>query len=143
MTTLTCRWNGDGRLRRTRLLSVKCRTPESMSNESPGAMRPRFFPPLLLSAALVLLLTPPHARAEVSETRIEYEADGVKLVGYLYAEQASARRSPAVLVFSDWMGLGRFPKEKAKELAKAGYPAFAADVYGGGMLAKDQKEAAG
>src|SRR5207245_2505375 len=42
----------------------------------------------------------------------------------------------------DWMGPGKFAKDKAEELAKQGYVAFAVDVYGKGVRPKNTEEAA-
>ena len=48
---------------------------------------------------------------------------------------------PGVLVVHDWMGLGDFAKAKADALARLGYTAFAADVYGKGVRPANGKEA--
>jgi dienelactone hydrolase len=45
------------------------------------------------------------------------------------------------VVFPEWWGLNDYPKMRADMLAKLGYVAFAADVYGNGLVAKDTTEA--
>lgn len=52
------------------------------------------------------------------------------------------KKLPVVVLFPDWMGNGEFLLNKAKEISKLGYVAFAVDVYGDGKVAKDATEAA-
>src|SRR5690606_30406202 len=47
-----------------------------------------------------------------------------------------------VLIVHDWMGPSDFTRDRARELAKLGYVAFAADIYGKDVRPKDQKQAA-
>jgi len=88
-----------------------------------------------------LLLSTTAAKAEVKENRIDYKQGNTKLIGYSYADEALTGPRPGVLVFSDWMGVGPFAKERGKQLAAMGYRAFVADVYGNGKFAADTKEA--
>ena len=97
----------------------------------------------LLVAVLISLasVTPVSAFAEVTETKVEYKADDTIMVGYFYSDSAVKGDAPAILVFSDWLGVGDFAKERAKELAAKGYRAFVADIYGGAKLASGPSEA--
>jgi dienelactone hydrolase len=71
---------------------------------------------------------------------IEYAAAETKLEGYLaYPESAAGR--PGVVVFHDWMGLGPDPKKRADMLARLGYVALAADLYGKGVRPANAGEA--
>lgn len=81
------------------------------------------------------------ASAEITERRVEYRDGTSPLIGYFYSDSTATVKLPAVLVFSDWMGIGEFAKDRAKRLVGLGYSAFVADIYGGGHQAKDQKEA--
>jgi len=94
-----------------------------------------------MAAVAVFLNIAATARAEVTETKIEYAEGPTKLVGFLYADDKNTGAVPGVLVFSDWMGVGSFAKEKARELAGLGYAAFVADIYGEGHEAKNPDEA--
>lgn len=47
-----------------------------------------------------------------------------------------------VLVVHDWMGLGEGTRHKADDLARLGYVAFAADIYGKGVRPANSGEAA-
>jgi dienelactone hydrolase len=92
-------------------------------------------------ACLLLALPVAVARAEVIEKRVEYKEGSTRLVGFLYGDDSQKTKLPGVIVFSDWMGVGTFAKDRARELAALGYRAFVADVYGEGKQAKDQTEA--
>ncbi|MEI6085385.1 MAG: dienelactone hydrolase family protein [Verrucomicrobiota bacterium] len=71
---------------------------------------------------------------------IEYKQGDTTCEGYLAGDTAAGKR-PAVLIVHDWMGLGKFSMAKADELAKLGYVAFAADIYGKGVRPNGPKEA--
>src|SRR2546427_630319 len=70
---------------------------------------------------------------------VEYKQGDVACEGYLAGDTGG--RHPAVLIVHDWMGLGKFSIAKADELAKLGYVAFAADIYGKGVRPANPKEA--
>lgn len=70
------------------------------------------------------------APAAVQSKKVEYKYDGVAFAGELYWDDASKEKRPGVLVFHEWWGLDGHAKAKAEELAKLGYVAFAADLYG-------------
>lgn len=111
-------------------------------------MRLRFlFAPLL--AALALTGLPPIACADTLpgkssaigtvphaalKTRvIEYRDGDQVLEGYLAYDAAKAGRRPAVLIVHEWTGVGPYVKQRADQLARLGYVAFAADIYGKGV----------
>jgi dienelactone hydrolase len=71
---------------------------------------------------------------------IEYKQDNTTLEGYL-AGDAEAGKRPGILIVHDWMGLGKFAMAKADELARLGYVALAADIYGQGVRPANAKEA--
>lgn len=90
---------------------------------------------------LLLFLIPTIAFAKVKTEKVIYESNGVKMEGVLAYNDSNKKPAPGVLVFHEWMGNGPFTEQKAKDLAELGYVAFAADVYGQGVRAKDMKEA--
>ena len=71
---------------------------------------------------------------------IEYEHDGVALRGEL-ALPTGVGPYPALLVMHDALGLGSLVRRRSRELAEAGYVAFAPDMYGGGRRFKNGQEA--
>lgn len=72
------------------------------------------------------------AHAEVKSKKVEYKHDGNTFAGVLYWDDAGKGKRPGVVVFHEWWGLDDHAKAKAEELAKLGYVAFAADMYGEG-----------
>ncbi|HLX59928.1 MAG TPA: dienelactone hydrolase family protein [Planctomycetota bacterium] len=89
----------------------------------------------LLAAAVRLL-------ADVKVETVEYKQGDTVCEGYFAYDDAQTTARPGVIVVHDWMGNGEFSKKKAEDLAKLGYTAFAADIYGKGERPKDMKEAA-
>ena len=96
---------------------------------------------LAVLAPLLLLAAALPASAAVKTEVVEY-LDGEQVCeGFLAYDDAAPGRRPGVVVVHEWMGLGDHAKERAKALASLGYVAFAADIYGKGIRAKDYKEA--
>ena len=71
---------------------------------------------------------------------IEYHADGARLVGSLFVDDAKPGKRPGVLVAPEGAGLVDLTKSIARRLAEAGYVAFAMDYYGGGKPLADRAE---
>lgn len=72
---------------------------------------------------------------------IEYHADGARLVGYLAVNETVAGKRPGVLVAPEGGGLVDLTKSIARQLAEAGYVAFAMDYYGDGQPLADMSQA--
>ncbi|MCX6120997.1 MAG: dienelactone hydrolase family protein [Ignavibacteriales bacterium] len=81
------------------------------------------------------------ARAEVIGKAVEYTAGGVTLKGYLAFDNSVKGKRPAVIVVHEWWGVTEYPKKRADMLAKLGYVAFAADMYGDGKIAENPTDA--
>src|SRR3954447_12267676 len=79
--------------------------------------------------------------AAVSGHDVEYTAGDTPCQGYVASDSDWKTPHPAVLVIHDWMGLSDHTKEKCQQLAKLGYVAFAADIYGKGVRPADRGEA--
>jgi dienelactone hydrolase len=82
------------------------------------------------------------AQAAVHTQVIEYKHGDTVLEGYLAYDDASTDKRPGVLVVHEWMGHNPYVRQRAEQLAQLGYVAFALDMYGKGVHAKDVKEAA-
>ena len=68
--------------------------------------------------------------------RVEYEADGLQMIGHL--AWAASEPRPAVLVFPDAGGLGEHAKARAERLASEfGYAALACDLHGQQEVIRD------
>jgi dienelactone hydrolase len=82
--------------------------------------------------------------AKIVTKPVGYEHAGVKLEGWLaYDDElvSATKPAPGVLVLPEWWGLTEYPKHRAEQLAKLGYVAFAADMYGAGVTTRDPKKA--
>lgn len=93
-------------------------------------------------AALMVFAWAGSAGAEVRTKALEYRHGDTTLEGYLAYDDAVKGKRPGVLVIHEWKGLGPYEESRARQLAELGYVAFALDIYGKGIRAKDRKEAA-
>ena len=96
--------------------------------------------PLLTS--LIIALCPVFALAAIKSEPIQYKQGDTTFEGVLYYDDADSAPRRAVLVCHEWWGLNDYSKKRAEQLAQMGYVAFAVDVYGKGVQAKTQEEAA-
>jgi len=74
------------------------------------------------------------AQAKIVTKTVPYDQGGVHLTGY-FGVRRRANRGQEVARCSgvpEWWGLNDFAKGRAEALAKLGYVAFAADMYGDG-----------
>lgn len=95
----------------------------------------------LLTGLMLCALALPAAAAIHTES-VDYSIDGQRHIGYLaYADGANHSPRPGVLVVPEWWGLNDYAKQRARQLAAAGYVAFAADMYGDGKTTDDPEQA--
>jgi len=92
------------------------------------------------AVGLALGLATP-ARAEIKTEEIEYRQGETVLKGYLAWDGAAKGRRPGVLVVHEWWGHNQHARNQAERLAKAGYVAFALDMYGKDKLATHPADA--
>lgn len=78
---------------------------------------------------------------KLKEENVTYSGDGITMNGFVVYDENMEGPRPAVLVVHEWWGLTDYPKMRARELAKLGYIAFAADMFGDGKTAPDPKAA--
>jgi len=81
------------------------------------------------------------ASAGIRTQDVEYTQGGIVLEGYLAYDDGIKGKRPGVLVVHEWTGLGPYAKMRCDQLAKLGYIAFAADIYGKGVRPKTHEEA--
>jgi dienelactone hydrolase len=96
----------------------------------------------LLLITLLPLLFAGVARAALHTEAVEYKDGDKVLEGYLAYDDATKDKRPGVLIVHEWTGHNPYVRTRAEQLAKLGYVAFALDMYGKGVQAKDPKEAA-
>lgn len=82
------------------------------------------------------------ARGEVKMERVEYQDGDTVLEGWVARDAALTGARPGVLVVHQWKGIGNGEKRRAEMLAKLGYVAFCADIYGKGVRPTANEQAA-
>lgn len=80
-------------------------------------------------------------RVDVHEERVDYHAGDTALVGHLSLPEPEGERRPGVLVFPEWWGVTEYPRRRARELARQGYVALAADMFGDGLATSSVEKA--
>jgi dienelactone hydrolase len=94
---------------------------------------------LLMLTLLCLAVT---AEAAVKTRVVEYKQGDTILEGYLAWDSAKSIKRPGVLVVHEWTGINAHVRQRTEALAKLGYVAFAADIYGKGIRPSAQADAA-
>jgi len=93
----------------------------------------------MVPIALAVLLQP--VLGDVHSRSVRYFHDETEMVGALAWDDRFEGQRPGVLVFHEWWGLNEYARERAEALARMGYVALAADLYGEGRTAQNSKEA--
>lgn len=94
-----------------------------------------------LAVVMMLALAFSTASAEVRTKVVEYKQGAATLEGFLAWDDAVKGPRPGVLVVHEWTGLGKYVKSRAEQLARMGYIAFCADIYGKGVRPSTPEEA--
>ncbi len=81
------------------------------------------------------------AVAGIQTKSIDYRDGPTELQGYLVWDDSLKGKRPGVLVVHEWWGLNDYARQRARQLAKAGYVAFALDMYGKGRVTKHPDQA--
>jgi dienelactone hydrolase len=81
------------------------------------------------------------SEAKIHTQNVDYNVDGKTYQGYLAYDDAIKGKKPGILIVHEWWGLNDYPKKRAEQIAQLGYVAFAADMYGKGIVAKSPEEA--
>ncbi len=97
---------------------------------------------LAVAAATVLMGSQIHkAQAAIQVQTVDYKQGDTTLEGWLVFDDAKQGKRPGVLIFPAYTGPSDHEKDVAQKLAKMGYVAFVADVYGKGVRPKAGPEA--
>ena len=91
---------------------------------------------------LFIFLIDLQAQIKVRTKPVEYNHGETVLKGILAYDPLLKSIRPGVLLIHDQWGINEFITEQVEELAKLGYIAFAADMYGDGLVEKENKKAA-
>ncbi len=93
-----------------------------------------------LGALLALLITAP-ALAAIKETRVTYNDGEATMKGFVVYDAAKEGKRPGIVIVHEWWGITKHMHNEARRLARQGYTAFIADMYGDGRTADDPKDA--
>ncbi len=96
----------------------------------------RFFATVVSST---ILLTGA-ALAEIKTESFDYKQGDTTLEGFIAYDDAKTGKRPGVLIFPQWTGLSDHERDAARNLAKLGYVAMVADVYGKGVRPAPPKD---
>ncbi|HEX9079211.1 MAG TPA: dienelactone hydrolase family protein [Desulfuromonadaceae bacterium] len=91
---------------------------------------------------LAVLTLAVNAEAAVKTRVIEYRQGTTVLEGFLAWDDATTAKRPGILVVHEWTGITPYIRHRAEMLARLGYVAFAADIYGKGVRPATVAEAA-
>lgn len=92
----------------------------------------------LCLAALAVAAT---AHAKIVTEKVPYRDGDTRLEGLLIYDDAHNGKRPAVIVVHEWWGRNDFAQQRATQLAKLGYVAFALDMYGDGKVTESTEQA--
>jgi dienelactone hydrolase len=73
------------------------------------------------------------AEAKLVRKTVDYRQGDTVLEGYLAYDDTIKGKRPGVMVVHEWNGLGSYVKRRVEQLARLGYVAFGADIYGKGI----------
>jgi len=90
---------------------------------------------LFALAALLAFALPASARV------VEYKQGDAVLQGYISYDESVTGKRPGIVVIHDWMGVTDDTRMRTEMLARLGYVALAADIYGKGVRPKNNEEA--
>jgi len=79
--------------------------------------------------------------AQTTLKPVAYNDGTQKLNGLSIAPKLQTKKKAGVLILPAWKGIDAHAKESAEQLAKLGYYAFVADIYGEGNYPKNTEEA--
>ncbi len=94
-----------------------------------------------LAILTLLIASSVSLQAKIIGKAVDYTVGSETFKGYLTFDSSIKGKQPAVIVVHEWWGLNEYPRKRAEMLAKLGYVAFAADMYGNGKVADNPGDA--
>lgn len=82
-----------------------------------------------------------NVNGQIVTENVEYKDHDTVLEGYLAYNGSIENNMPVVIVVHEWTGINDYVKMRCEKLAKLGYIAFAADIYGKGIRPSTNQEA--
>ena len=118
--------------------STIAHSEDAETGERKGGYAMKVFQWVVLGMVCLGLVAP--ASAKIVTKDVEYKDGDVVLQGYLAYDDVLGGKLPGIMIVHEWDGLGKYVKDRAEQLAKLGYAAFGADIYGKGVRPKDMEE---
>lgn len=83
------------------------------------------------------------SNAKIVTEKVDYKEGGQTLEGFVIydSEQVKPGKTPGIVIVHDWMGVSDYVKMRGEQMARLGFVAFVADIYGKDTRPKDAKEA--
>jgi len=79
--------------------------------------------------------------SNIVRKEIDYKAGETTLKGYLFYDENKTEKSHGIIVVHEWWGNNAYNQRRARMLAELGYTAFAADMYGNGLVVDNPGDA--
>lgn len=95
-----------------------------------------------ISLTMICQVLVTRSTAELVTRTLTYGEGDPEFVGYVVSDDRFEGERPGVLVIHEWWGLNEYARDRAEQLARLGYVAFAADMYGDGVNTQDPDRAA-
>jgi dienelactone hydrolase len=93
-----------------------------------------------LGALLALSVTAP-AFAAIEERPVTYSDGETTMKGFVVYDTANKGSRPGIVMVHEWWGITKHMRNEARRLARQGYTAFIADMYGDAKTANNPKDA--
>jgi len=94
---------------------------------------------LLITLLALTAISP--ALAAIKENPVTYGDGEANMKGFVVYDTARQGKRPGIIVVPEWWGVTKHVHDEARRLARQGYTAFIADMYGNGKTADNPKEA--
>ena len=97
---------------------------------------------IILASLAMFYKVPDKTPVRIISANVEYKCNGVPMEGYIAYNDMVLGKRPAVIIVHEWDGLGGYVKRRTEEIARLGYVAFCADIYGKGIRPGSREESA-
>jgi hypothetical protein len=88
----------------------------------------------LLGVLVALSMATP-VLAAIKETPVTYNDAATTMKGFVVYDTAKTAKRPGIVMVPEWWGITKHMHNEARRLARQGYLAFIADMYGDGKTA--------
>jgi dienelactone hydrolase len=92
-------------------------------------------------AALLAVSIAGPALAAIKETPVTYSDGEATMKGFVVYDDARKGKRPGIVMVHEWWGITKHMHDEARRLARQGYTAFIADMYGDAKTADNPRDA--